>query len=203
MAFEFVGTSSQYISANSAILTAYPITICAFINVPSASTVYRNIAIYKDATERLVNFAIDSGKVMVEAVQNYGGRGSSIGTLTANTYFHGAGILLSTTSRTAFLNGTAGTLDTTLVSPATPDKFAIGGFPTGYLTGKNAEVAIWNVELTNAEIASLAKGFKPTRIRPQSLVFYAPLLRNLQDLRGGLSLTNNNSATVADHPRVY
>ena len=70
------------------------------------------------------------------------------------------------------------------------------------MDGQIAEAAIWNVALTDGEIASLAKGFKPTRIRPQSLVFYAPLIRNLQDTRKGMALTNNNAATVAAHPRV-
>ena len=66
-----------------------------------------------------------------------------------------------------------------------------------------AEVGVWNVALTAAEIASLAKGMTPDKIRPQNLVFYAPLVRNLIDQKGGLALTNNNGATVANHPRVY
>jgi hypothetical protein len=41
------------------------------------------------------------------------------------------------------------------------------------------------------------------KVRPQSLVFYAPLVRNLQDVRGGLTITNNNTAAVANHTRVY
>ena len=41
------------------------------------------------------------------------------------------------------------------------------------------------------------------KVRPQSLVFYAPLVRNLQDVKGGLTISNNNTATVAVHPRVY
>lgn len=69
--------------------------------------------------------------------------------------------------------------------------------------GLISEAAIWNVALTDDEVASLAKGFKPTRVRPQSLVFYAPLVRDLQDLTGALTITNNNTATVAEHPRVY
>ena len=40
-------------------------------------------------------------------------------------------------------------------------------------------------------------------IRPQSLVFYAPLIRNLIDAKGGRTITNNNGATVAVHPRIY
>jgi hypothetical protein len=66
-----------------------------------------------------------------------------------------------------------------------------------------AEVGIWNAALTADEIASLAKGVTCDKVRPQSLVFYAPLVRDLQDVRGGLTITNNNSATVANHPRVY
>jgi hypothetical protein len=69
--------------------------------------------------------------------------------------------------------------------------------------GDIADAAIWSAALTDDEIVSLSKGFKPTRIRPQSLVFYAPLIRNLQDTRGALTITNNNAATVAVHPRVY
>jgi len=71
------------------------------------------------------------------------------------------------------------------------------------ITGTIAEPAIWNVALTDAEIASLAAGFTPDQIRPQSLQFYAPLVRNLIDVRGGRTITNVGSATVATHPRIY
>jgi hypothetical protein len=72
-----------------------------------------------------------------------------------------------------------------------------------YLTGLIAEVGIWNAALTAAEIASLADGMTCDKVRPQSLVFYAPLVRDLIDVKGGLTITNNNTATVANHPRVY
>ena len=65
----------------------------------------------------------------------------------------------------------------------------------------SAGAGIWNVALTAAEIASLAKGFSPRLIRPQSLAFYAPLIRETLDIRGGLTLTDSGS-TVADHPRI-
>lgn len=69
--------------------------------------------------------------------------------------------------------------------------------------GRYAEVGIWNAALTAAEVASLAKGMTCDKIRPQNLVFYAPLVRDLIDAKGGLTITNNNSSTVAEHPRVY
>jgi hypothetical protein len=72
-----------------------------------------------------------------------------------------------------------------------------------YALAQIAEVGIWNADLTAAEIASLAKGMTPNKVRPQSLVFYAPLVRDLTDQKGGLTITNNNAATVANHPRIY
>ena len=72
-----------------------------------------------------------------------------------------------------------------------------------YLDGLIAEAAIYNAALTAAEIASLAKGMTCDKVRPQSLVFYAPIVRDLTDQKGGLTITNNNGATVAAHTRVY
>ena len=73
----------------------------------------------------------------------------------------------------------------------------------GYYDGVVAEVGVWNAVLTAAEVASLAKGMTCDKVRPQSLVFYAPLIRDLIDAKGGLTITNNNGATVANHTRVY
>lgn len=75
------------------------------------------------------------------------------------------------------------------------------------LTGSAAMVALWDVALDNAELASLSKGFSPRRIRPQSLRVYGPLVRELQAWVNKnvttSSFTNTNSATVSDHPRSY
>jgi hypothetical protein len=69
--------------------------------------------------------------------------------------------------------------------------------------GLIAEVGIWNAALTAAEVAALAKGMTCDKVRPQNLVFYAPLVRDLIDQKGGLAIANNNGATVANHPRIY
>jgi hypothetical protein len=80
-----------------------------------------------------------------------------------------------------------------------------GGLPGSsiFFNGTIAEVGIWSAALTAAEVASLAKGMTCDKIRPQNLVFYAPLVRDLIDQKGRLTITNNNGATVATHPRVY
>jgi predicted dehydrogenase len=66
-----------------------------------------------------------------------------------------------------------------------------------------AEVGIYNSTLSPDDVYSISKGMTCDKVRPQSLVFYAPLVRDLIDQKGGLTITNNNGATVATHPRVY
>lgn len=75
--------------------------------------------------------------------------------------------------------------------------------PTALFAGLIAEVGIWSVVLSDDEIASLANGVAPIKVRPQSLVFYSPMIRNVQDVRGGLALTQTGSPTIAAHPRIY
>jgi hypothetical protein len=122
---------------------------------------------------------------------------------------HAAGVIASSTSRTAYLNGgSAGTDTTSIQSPTGLNATTIGGRYSSnvigaFLDGLIAEVGIWNAALTAEEVASLAKGMTCDKVRPQSLVFYAPLVRDLIDYKGGLTITNNNTATVANHPRVY
>ena len=122
--------------------------------------------------------------------------------------FHYAGVFESSTSRTAYINGVVGATNTTNIgSQNAANTITIGARWNGslgnYYNNDISEVGIWNVALTAAEIASLAGGMTCDKVRPQSLVFYAPLVRNLQDVKGGLTITNNNTATVAAHPRVY
>lgn len=79
----------------------------------------------------------------------------------------------------------------------------IGAYQDGsaeYWLGKIAEFAIWNRILTAAEAAILGKGYSPLFI-PNGLVFYAPLIRNVPDLKGGGSGTVTNAAVFA-HPRI-
>jgi hypothetical protein len=76
----------------------------------------------------------------------------------------------------------------------------------GYFDGLIAEVGIWGAVLTDAEVASLAKGVSPLMVRPQSLVAYYPLYgrgSTEPDYINGLGLTPTNSPVAAEHPRAY
>jgi hypothetical protein len=122
---------------------------------------------------------------------------------TYDVYNYGAGVWASSTSRTAWLNNGSGT--NTQSATVVGDAMYIGngrGFGFG-LNGDLAELAVWNTNLNSDEINALSKGFKPFRIRPQSLWLYVPMIRNVQDLRSARTLTANGSPTVSTHARVY
>jgi hypothetical protein len=218
MAYEFTAASSQYLSFTNPVGAPLDsLTVACWAKLNNATAIHSLIFIGDTQvrgliTQRDVLFA--RGDLAGDPIQMVsGGAGFGQGEantttgFSANTWFHAAGIETST-GRSAFLNGGGRGDDAdqnafTLVNGAAIGARINDGTAGVYADGLIAEVGIWNVALTTAEIASLAKGMTCDKVRPQSLVFYAPLIRNLQDVRGGLTITNNNTATVANHPRVY
>ena len=103
-----------------------------------------------------------------------------------------------------FLNGTNKETSTASATPASLSQLALGrrqaAAPSAYLSGSIAEAAIYNVVLSDSEIAALASGFSPLLIRPQSIVAYWPLVRNDNDLVGTWNLTAFNTPSFSDHP---
>lgn len=133
------------------------------------------------------------------------------GALTAGTWAHAGAVFASATSRTAYLNGTAATVETTSRIPAGIDRTEIGveyhtsGTLAQPWNGQIAEAAVWDVALTDAEMAALAKGVSPLLVRPTSLVYYWPIIGQYSpeiDLisAGGMTVTGT---AVAAHPRVF
>ncbi len=72
------------------------------------------------------------------------------------------------------------------------------------MNGDIAECCLWNIILTDAEVALLATGIAPWFIHPEALIFYAPLLHGYSpeiDLMKGNNLTVTG-ATVVAHPPI-
>jgi hypothetical protein len=208
MAYSFANASTQYLIGTIASGFQAPMTLCALL-YPTNVTAFRSIiSITDEASGNRIAISGDAtGPITAATVNVSAVFATSSANQTINTWQGGAGVFTSASSRAAYVaGGNVGTEASTL-STANLNRVAIGArFAGSYgatFDGFLAECAIWNVALTAAEVASLAKGFKPSRIRPQSLIFYSPMVRNIQDVRRGVALTNTNSATVAAHPRVY
>jgi hypothetical protein len=210
MAYDFNGTS-QVLEITSAVVTATPLTMACWFNPDNATNNMALVSINNKASvgTRFALFAMGGiAGDPVRADTNGSDNAETTSGFSVSTWQHAAGVWTSATSRTAYLNAANAATNTGNTTPSGLNVTTIGGRYSSnvigaFLDARIAEVGIWNVALTAAEIASLAKGMTCDKVRPQSLVFYAPLVRELQDVRGGLTITNNNTATVANHPRVY
>lgn len=138
---------------------------------------------------------------------------SSASGYSASTWMHAAGVWASATSRTAYLNGTAGTTETTNKTPTTFDIARVGceffgaanRFGDGAATCLIAEAGIWNVALGSGEIQALAKGLSPKRVRPGNLVAYWPLwgLHSPEpSMKGGATSLTLTGTSAANHAPV-
>ncbi len=120
-------------------------------------------------------------------------------------------VSVTTNSATFYVDGTSAGTDTSVsMSNNNPTITSIGatdGSGAGswqqHFVGDIAEAAIWLGTLNAAQVTSLAKGMSADKVAPENLTFYAPMIRELHDVSSATTITNNNSATVAAHPRVY
>lgn len=159
-----------------------------------------------------------SGAVVARAPGSVAGTAVSATTTTTcslNTWNHAAGVFTGEDSRTAYLNAggkntdtSAGGLQTVFQrinfgarvrAGTTPD-------PSTYYNGKLAEIGIWNVALTDAEISTLASGVKPIYVRPASIIAYIPLVRDVTDYVDANAITQSGGVSLVvsnDHSRRY
>jgi hypothetical protein len=129
---------------------------------------------------------------------------------TAGSWMHCAAVFTSGTSRTAYMNGVGGTANTTSIVPISPTGHIDVGClstPTVFspLNGSLAEVCIWDVALSAADVLMLAKGVSPLRVRPNNLVRYWPLFGRTTtepDLIAAAALTQTGTMAQADHPLI-
>lgn len=218
MAYSFNG-SNQYLSLNSALLQENsPITISVWSYVTTLDTLRALFCIgqgsptvgHREAI--LISVAnrfqfLQRG--IIGGVTSQAIAQTPTNTVATNVWQHIAGTSSSLSDRSIYENGVlSATNTTTITSFNTFTRTDIGANNTGggftwYYDGSLAEIGVWNVVLTQDEIYSLSQGFPCNKIRPQSLVFYTPLIRNLRDLKANNAITNNNSATVTSHPRIY
>lgn len=137
---------------------------------------------------------------------------SSGSTVQLDTWHHAAATFADSDGNIAvYKDGTDKVTDGSAANPTTMNDTTLGcrnysGSYEKFHSGGMAEVGIWDAVLTDAEVAALARGVPPWKVRPQSLVAYWPLwgVHDPEiDLSGnGNNLTLYNGPTRADHAPV-
>lgn len=208
MAYLFNG-STQYLSCTTTPVTGPPFTISSWINPAARVTDIPVIALTNNSNAERHNIVVlTAGTVTVSSTGSNGVFYGSTSTelVPTNTWSNVVGVYRTTSNRQGYLNGFPSVLNNNTSNPVIgrmqiATRFLPG--PFGFFNGSLAEIGIWSAALDDAEIASLSVGVSPILIRPQSLVFYAPLIRNISDIRNARAITNNNTATATTHPRIY
>lgn len=211
MSREFDG-ATQLLTLASAVVTTAPYTFAAWIRLDVVNALQAPIAIHKSSDPNNVATALNlmpDGTMRAWSSSTLAGAGAtSTTTVSASTWTHVCGVWAAADSRSVFINGTDKQTNTTSVTPLLLDTTQIGRYDltTQYLDGLVAEAAIWSVALDDAEVASLAKGFSPPLVRPQSIAAYWPLFGNASpepDRWKNRSDMTVTGATKADHTRMY
>jgi hypothetical protein len=208
MAYDFNGTTGYFTAPIPSI--SDPCSISAWVFADSFTGFPNIVALNVNLIERFTLTLDESGTVLAISVDTTTVQdiASSTADLTVSTWGHAGAVFASNTSRSAYANGgNKGTTTTSItvgaLTLATLGALTFsGGSVANYLDGKIAEVGVWNVALTDDEMASLGKRYSPRLIRPASLVFYAPLIRNLQDVRGAATISTFGTTAVATHSPV-
>jgi len=169
-----------------------------------------------------VVYNLDNGSVRAQTATGAGAGWST------NSWVHAAGTFESNV-RKPYLNGQSGASSTILISnpseftsdPSVGLNMSVGSIPAN--PGHDgagqqvsmAEAAIWNTVLQKDEIFALSRGVKPKTVRPDSLIFYSPLVRGnsefVSEETGNcpefIAFNTINPFTpsygLVDHPRRY
>lgn len=207
MAREFTASSSEYLEVSSSPVTAWPITFGCWWR-PANTTTQSEFFSLQNSGGQAVGLALGSRSDGSDFRARYRRQNNYVwgDVITANTWHHVVARITVDDDHDIFTNGnkTDGSIDEPVPSIT---NVAFGALrdssPSNYSDGAVAEAFIYDVALTDAEIAALAAGYSPLFIRPASLQAYWPLIRDEdQDRRGGYDLTAYNTPTILEHPPV-
>jgi hypothetical protein len=221
MARLFDDAQNEYLEIDSAVVGSVPLTMaCKFYSDSlTASQMLMNL-VDKDVDNDSLAYLAARGNEAGDPLTAY-----SIGPTAAaktgvayaiNTWQHACGVWAADNDRRVYLNGGNKATNGTSSPGHTPNRTSLGrngdSTPSSYLSGRLAWAAIWNVALTDAEVAALAAGARPPSIRPGNLVSFWSLGGfdteetdggTARDIWGGFDLAAGSDAVgpgIEDHP---
>jgi len=196
-------------------ITAYPFTISAWMRTTSTAGAFRHIAGISDASADglaaiLVRDPADTDArawSMKDDPPPLANPSANTSTqYSINTWHHVLAVFASDTSRTIYLDDAGAD---TSVGAATyqvgMDRFTLGqaytsGSPRYSFDGYIAEVGLWDVALSSANITSLAAGAVPSSVDAGNIVAYWPLLTDTNDDINSFDLTKSAGANPPSDP---
>ena len=211
-------TAANYFTTASVPVSAYPISISCWFNSTDVVVDQTIFALADTAgiTDyiRLVCAGTVGGDPIYMNVRTATENKTAISAsgYSASTWHHALGTTDGTVKFIYLDGGNSGTNSFLQTWPAGMDVVGIGALVRSTivqpLLGYLGEAAIWDVELTATDAASLAAGFSPLMIKPDSLVGYWPCgglasansIIDEVDIVGGLTATETGTVGTFAHP---
>lgn len=203
------GGSDDWLIHSAAVISTTPLTIAIWAKRSTTATVEILVGAGVSTTDDN-SFRIDltSGDLVRALTRDASVTAASSGASFTDTagWHHVAGVWTSSTDRRVFLDGTGDTIGTGNRTPTGIDEFRVGARSdsTQEFTGLLAHVAVWNIALSDAEVAGLAAGDNPLAVQAANLIMYVPLLidADYTDVAGSFDLTNVGTTHSTDNPTV-
>lgn len=210
MSYNFVAASSQYLEVDASPVTAAPLTVSCWFRTTLTTSVDRVLTALANSGTTQDYFYLEQYAAEIYAAsasaagQSFAGSAS---TVTTNTWTHAGAVYASASSRVTYLNGTVGTPETTSRTPVGINRISVGrtgsSTPFGYHNGDIAEVAIWDVALSGADMTALAAGDSPMSLATEPVRYWRLKTDgDLTDLVGGAVLTANGATFSSANPTV-
>ena len=214
MAREFDRPSGDVAVNGSAVVSGTPLTMACWFKTTDNVNGMALVSVATDGSDDNRFTMIASGFVAGDPIRAIA-KTTSVAAIDSSAGYstgvwqHAAAVFASPTSRSAYVNGGNKGTSTTSRAPSGMNQTALARSstvtPMRY-DGDLGEVAIWNVALTDAEIAALGRGVNPRLIRPGALAFYAPLWGTSNPerdyTRGQRHLTLTGTTLSDEHPPV-
>jgi len=204
MARNFNGSTDKLTVAN-AVVGDTPCTLAAWIRPTTVSGFHTILDLGNNATLNN-HFTMRTDGSTLDVAHYVGSAAEATKTtVSANTWQHAAGVLASGTSRTAYLNGSAGTENTTSKGSLTGENqtsvgMLVSGSDYHAFSGRIFLPSVWNVALNATDLAIL-QYCHPLFVKPQNLVSCWELVGSeLVDIVGGNTLTNSGTTVAANPP---
>ncbi len=188
------------------------ITVAAWVKLASTSGERKVIAKWSDsggAFSYLLGIA-GAGNDNAQFVVNTGSNGIALGTtsLSVGVWHLIVGTYDGVTVR-VYLDGVEDGTDAqtgNLNLTSAPVRIGVGSGATSEqpMDGDIGHCPIWDIDLTAGEVASLAAGISPLKLRRGSLVYYAPINGQSPeaDVIGGFTATVNGTPTKSEEPPI-
>jgi hypothetical protein len=210
----FDDAASQYLEYAGAVVSSVPLTMACWFKTDDDTVNSHLMCVGQDSASEYFTLearCADAGDYLQAVTRSVaGGRRTATTSagMSAGTWYHCCGVFSATNARKVYLNGGNAGTDANDVTPSGLNRTRIAylkSLASYHLSGRIAWPGIWNVALTDAEVAELAAGAFPPSIRPASIVDLWDLTRNVDPETswvGSHNLTVSGATYSSDDPAV-